>query len=300
MELPDPVAAADGLLVRVKAASINPYDFVAAGGATQSFAETRLPFIPGVDGAGVVEAVGADVADFAVGDEVIANAGGKSYWGGGTFAELVDVPASAAVKKPASLSFIDAASIPQTGLTGLAAVEVLEAAAGDVVAAIGATGGVGSWFTQIAASRGARVVALVRPDTFDYARSLGAAAAVDYTAPDLVDQLHAIAPTGLDGLADFAGNKELIDTIAPLVRPGGRAASSILKLEPADFPNPDVFTSRSNKLPFSRMPDLLALLDAGQIRPVETRVVPFEALGDALAAVGEKRGRGKVVVRIAD
>ena len=298
MELPDPVAGAGDILVRVHAASINPYDAVAATGATRAFAETRLPFIPGVDGAGVIAAVGEDVTGFAVGDSVIANAGGKAYWGGGTFAELVDVPASAAVLKPPAISFVDAAAIPQTGLTALGSIDVLDPQPGHSIAVIGATGGVGSWFTQIATDRGARVIALIRPDNFEYARSLGASESVDYMDPGAIDRLRQLDPDGLDGLADFSGNEELIEAVTALIKPGGRVSSSIASFDEEALAKRGITAARANKVPFKRMPELLDLFVAGRIQPVATNVVSFENLGEALAAAGAKQGRGKVVLQI--
>ncbi len=111
----------------------------------------------------VVTAVGPGVTGISVGDEVMASASDKPYYGGGTFAELVAVPVQAVAKKPVSIDIKAASTLPLAGLTALAAIEAIEPQSGQTIAVIGATGAVGSFFVQFAAKRGATVVALARP-----------------------------------------------------------------------------------------------------------------------------------------
>jgi NADPH2:quinone reductase len=298
MEVEDPQAAEGEILIRVARASVNAYDVSAASGATRAFAETRLPFVPGLDAAGTIEAVGAGVTGFDPGDAVIANAGTKSYWGGGTFAEFVSVPSSAVVHKPAELDFSSAATVPQTGLTGLGAVDALEPAAEQVIVVVGATGGVGSWFTQIAADRGARVVALARPDNFDYARELGASDVIDYTAGDVAAKLGQLFPDGIDAIADFGGDSDLVDRLSALLRPGGKVASSAARLDAEAFAARGLTAAQANKVAFDRMPELLDLIASGRVRTPSVTEVEFDEVGEALAAAKQKHTRGKVVVRV--
>lgn len=267
LELPDPVASTGEVLILVRAASVNAYDAVAASGGTRSFAETRLPFIPGLDAAGLVEDVGVGVDSFTAGDAVFTNAGAKPYWGGGIFAELVSVAASEVIATPANLSFSAAATIPQTGLTALGAVDALEPSTGDVILVTGATGGAGGWFTQIAADRGARIVALVRPENAEYALSLGATDAVDYAAADLIETLRGVLPDGADGLADFSGNKELIEQLSALIRNGGRLTTSATRLDADGYAARGLKSSQANKVSFARIPELLELISSGRIKP---------------------------------
>jgi NADPH2:quinone reductase len=297
-QAPDPVPEADEILVRVRAASVNPYDAVAATGGTRSFAETRLPFIPGVDGAGTVEALGAGVETFAVGDEVILNAGTKSYWGGGTFAELVEVPVTAAVHKPAGLSFEEASTIPQTGLTALAAIDNVDPQPGQVVVVSGATGGVGSWFTRMAAARGARVVALSRRETSAVAVSAGASDVVDYSQPDPEGRLRVMFPDGVDAFADFAGNDTLIESVSAIVKPGGRVTSSIARLDVEAYAQRGLTASKSDKTDFARMIEILDLIGTGQVEPPQIAIIGLDDLSEALKAARAKHTPGKVVVRI--
>jgi NADPH:quinone reductase-like Zn-dependent oxidoreductase len=115
--------------------------------------------VPGVDLAGVVERVGAGVDAFAAGDEVYGVAA-KTFVGAGTFADYVAVSTDTIAPKPKSLDFAEAAAVPTAGLTALAAIEAAVPASGQTIVVLGATGGVGSFVTQLASARGATVVAV--------------------------------------------------------------------------------------------------------------------------------------------
>ena len=290
---------ADGeVLVRVNVASLNPMDAFVVSGGTRAFAETRLPLIPGLDAAGTIEALGSSPNGFKVGDEVVISAATKPFYGAGTFAELVAVPVNAVSHKPAGIDNITAASTPTAGLTAQAAIDALQPASGQIVVAIGATGGVGSWFTQLAALRGAKVVAFAQPDNADYARTLGAHEVVDRTSGDPAEQLKGQFPNGIDAIADFSGNAELIEQLSDLVRKGGRVTSSIAQLDADAYAARGVTVTKANRLPLDRLPELLELLDSGQIKAPETRVLTLDEAGAAIAEVGSGHTRGKIALQI--
>jgi NADPH2:quinone reductase len=299
-EIADRIAGEGEVLVRVHTASVNPFDATSVKGATRAWAETRVPFVPGIDGAGTVAALGSGAEGFVVGDPVIVNAGTKGYWGEGTFAELVSVPADAVYKKPAELEDVGAATVSLAGLTAQAAVEAIDPQPGSAVLVIGATGGAGSWFTQLASVRGAKVVALARSENADYARTLGAAEVIDHTAGDVIQQVRAKFPGGVDAIADFSGNGELIESLSGLVKRGGRITSSNAQIDSDAYATRGLVATRANRAPLDRTPELLALIVAGRIRAPETSVVPLEQAGDAVSGVGAKHTRGKVVVRVSD
>jgi NADPH:quinone reductase-like Zn-dependent oxidoreductase len=150
----------------------------------------------------------------------------------------------------------------------------------------------------MAVDAGARVVALVRPDNADYAVSLGAADTVDYTAGDLADRLQTDYPDGADAVADFAGNVELIEALAGVLKSGGRIASSIARLDEDAYAARGLTFVRVSKPEFSRMADLLPLIVAGRVKPPGTTVISLDQVADALVAARAKHTRGKVVVRI--
>jgi NADPH2:quinone reductase len=299
MDLPDPEPEEGQVLVRVRAAAVNPFDAGAAKGSTRSWApDTRLPFVPGTDAAGTVAALGPGVTSFKVGDEVVGNAGSKGAWGAGTFAELVAIPADALTIKPPNLSFEVAAAVPQTALTALGAMDVLELGDGQTVVVTGATGGVGSFFTQLATLAGAHVIALARPENVDYARELGASEILDHTAPGFVDAIRADHPNGVDALADFSGSPELVASLVPLVRDGGRVASSIAKAREAVPDERGITAHAANAVDRSRLTEVLEPLAEGKLKPPLLTVISLDQAGDALDAAGKKHGVGKTVIRI--
>jgi NADPH2:quinone reductase len=288
-----------GVLVRVHAAGVNPMDAAVARGATRAWAETRVPTIPGIDAAGTIEAVGPGVEGPKPGDAVIANAGDKGFWGEGTFAELVVVSADAVFPKPADLDDVQAATVGLAGLTALAGIDALDVKSGSNLIVVGATGGVGSWFTQLAADRGARVVAVARSENADYARSLGCSDVVISDA-DMVENLRAKFPDGVDAIADFSGNVELLDSLAGLLTSDGKLGTSAARLDADAYAARGVTVVQINRAPLKRTPELLELIESGRIKAPAATVVSLEDAGDAVSGVGAKHTRGKVVVRVSE
>ncbi|RYI98547.1 MAG: NADP-dependent oxidoreductase, partial [Actinomycetales bacterium] len=156
-DVPEPHVGPDTLVVRVKAVGLNPVDYKIREGYLEGLIDTHLPAVPAWDVAGVVEQVGLDTPEFAVGDEVLAYAR-KDVVQGGTLAELVAVPVRTLAHKPAGVSFEEAAALPLAGLTALATVRRSGLGEGSTVLVHAAAGGVGSFATQLAVRAGARVV----------------------------------------------------------------------------------------------------------------------------------------------
>jgi NADPH:quinone reductase-like Zn-dependent oxidoreductase len=297
-ELPVPTAGQGEVVIRVAAASVNPMDAVVAAGGAQQWAQHRFPLVPGLDAAGTVTAVGPGVAGISVGDEVMASASDKPYYGGGTFAEFVAIPVQAVAKKPISVDIKAASTLPLAGLTALAAIEAIEPQSGQTIAVIGATGAVGSFFVQFAAKRGATVVALARPANSDYARQLGATEVIDHTA-DPVAQIHKAHPDGIDAIADFTGNLTLVAATSLLLKQGGLIASSAAYgLDAALFATRGIEVGRVNALPNSRLSELARLIDGEGIRPPQIQERSLNDAAAALTAVGQRHNRGKVVLTI--
>jgi NADPH:quinone reductase-like Zn-dependent oxidoreductase len=178
-ELPKP--AAGEVLLRVRATGLNPRDFKvrSSNGMRLSFG-IRLPAVLGNDVAGTVEALGAGVSDFAVGDAVMAMLELRRP---GTYAEYVTVPAHLVARKPDRLSFVDAAAIPLAGLTALQLLRQSPSFGKPMRILInGSSGGVGSFAVQIAKANGADVTAVASTRNLELVRSLGADTVLDYTA----------------------------------------------------------------------------------------------------------------------
>jgi NADPH:quinone reductase-like Zn-dependent oxidoreductase len=225
-EVETPRPQAGELLVRVEASSVNGFDVATAAGLLQGMMEHRSPLIPGKDFAGTVEAVGAGVEGFAVGDAVFGVVS-KPYLGTGSLAQYVTVATGHGVTKlPEGLSARDAGAL---GLAGTAAWDTLAALGpieGKTVLISGATGGVGAFAMQLAVARGAHVIATARPGAeADFVAGLtdGDVQIVDYSA-DLEGEVRTIAPAGVDAVAHLAGDET---RLVALVRDGGALATTL-------------------------------------------------------------------------
>ncbi len=203
--------------------------------------------------------------------------------------------------KPASITHEEAASVPHAGLTALMVVDAAEVQDGQVVAVVGATGGVGSFVTQLAALRGAMVVAVTSPDGTAQALEYGATATVDYTEGDVAVKLLAAYPGGIDALIDLHSDGDAVERFAAAVQAGGvvvsprgPAASAAPALEARGLR----FAS-ANRAPATRLPELTALIDAGKLRVPPIKVYPLEQAPAALSVMAAGHVRGKLVIKIA-
>lgn len=295
-ERPTPEPAEGQVLIRVRAASVNAMDPVFRAGWFKDYMEHRLPLTPGLDYAGTVEAVGRGVEDSAIGDEVFG-AVAKPYAGEGSFAEYVTVNASRAAKRPADLPVEVAAALPTAGGTALAVVDALAAAEGDRIAIIGAAGGVGAFAVQLAAQRGYRVIAVTRGDQADFVRGLGAADVVDYTAGDIAEQLRALAPEGLAGIADLFHEAEHAAPLAALVRPGGAIVSPIANGIDQALAGGAV-AGRYVLADVGRAGELGAMAASGSLT-VRVETLPLDLAAEALDRQAMKAVHGKLVLLVA-
>jgi NADPH:quinone reductase-like Zn-dependent oxidoreductase len=191
-EVPRPITRAGEVLVKLQYASVNPADWKRASGTPEDPQigkprDGQMP-IPGLDGSGVVVALGTSVTGFKVGDAVL-------LWSrhGGTYAQYVAVSSRDVALKPAALSFEQAAAIPHAGLAAWnLLVDVAKVRAGQTVLVLGGAGGVGSAAVQIATLQGARVVATTSARNASYLRQLGAQTVIDYTTTHFEEQLRNI------------------------------------------------------------------------------------------------------------
>jgi NADPH:quinone reductase-like Zn-dependent oxidoreductase len=223
-DLEEPKPGPGELLVQVAASSVNGFDLGTVAGQWQGMMEHRFPLIPGKDFAGTVAAAGEDTEGFSAGDAVFGVVT-KAHLGTGSMAQYVTVPAATGVARlPAGVSARDSGAL---GLAGTAAFDALAALGpieGKTVLVCGATGGVGSLAVQLAAARGARVIATARPGReAEFVTSLTSAETVivDY-AGDVSAQVRAHAPAGVDAVLHLAGD---LAQVTALARDGGAVAS---------------------------------------------------------------------------
>jgi NADPH:quinone reductase len=226
MNLPIPEIGADEVLIRVRAAGVNPFDWKVADGVLKGKKEHRFPLILGFDAAGVVERVGADVTRLFEGDEVYGYLS-KPVMEEGTYAEHVGAPVAIVARKPESVGFAEAAALPMPALTAMDLVDAVNLEEGETVLIVGATGGVGSYVVQLAARRGAHVIATARGANDAFVRELGATETIDHTSEDVVEAVRAAHPDGIEAIIDVVSDPEVLGRMAELVKAGGSVASSI-------------------------------------------------------------------------
>jgi NADPH:quinone reductase-like Zn-dependent oxidoreductase len=214
-EVPTPTILDNEVLVRNRAAGINPIDWkTCSGGGAASFIG-KLPFVPGWEFSGVVELVGAAVEGFKPGDEVFGLI--RFPEAAGCYAEHLAAPASQIAHKPVQMSFSEGAGL---GLAGLTAWQALfdkgQLSAGQQVLVLAAAGGVGHLAVQLAKAAGAQVTGSASAANHEYLRSLGCDAVIDYQTQDLGQALQ-----GIDLVIDGMGGDVGINALQCL-KPGGR------------------------------------------------------------------------------
>ena len=292
-ERPVPEPAEGQILVRVRAAGVNAMDAIMVMGVYKDFMEHRLPLTPGLDYAGTVEAIGPEVEGIAVGDEVFGNVG-KMYLGEGSFAEHVTATAALATRRPDGLSVVQAAALPLAGGTALAAVDAAGIGPGDPIVIVGAAGGVGGFATQLAARRGARVIAVTSPANLDHVRSLGAEDVIDRTAGDVAEHVRQRIPDGVAALIDNFHDAQGLVSLASVVRPGGRIISPIAQGGDqvlAGLP----LTFHLVQAAVGRAGELGDLVTRGALT-VTVESLPLAQAADAISRQATRQVRGKLVL----
>jgi NADPH:quinone reductase-like Zn-dependent oxidoreductase len=302
-----PIPNDNQVLVRVRAASVNPLDLTIKGPlllrplfGLRKPKETRL----GVDYAGVVEAVGKNVTNFRAGDEVF---GGKT----GAFAEYICVLADrAVVLKPANITFGQAAAVPVAAITALQGLrDKGRIRAGQKVLINGASGGVGTFAVQIAKSLGTEVTGVCSTRNVDLVRSIGADHVIDYTKEDFTR-----SEQRYDLIYDLVGNHSFserrgilnpngICVMAGLGGAGWHEGFASRLLGELNGYLRSRFTSQKfiayiaqfNKADMSILADLM---QSGKVRPVIDRTFKFSETADALRYLETGHARGKVVVAV--
>ena len=289
-ELPDPVPAAGQVLVRVHGAGVGPWDVGFLGGG---FPGIALPFVPGQEVAGVVEAAG-EGSGIEPGERVYA----VLFPAGGGFAELALASAHRLAPMPGRAGFPEAAGLVIGGGTAYQGlVDRGRLQAGQTVLITAAAGGMPSAAVQIAAALGAHVLGVASPGNHDYLRGLGASAVFDYHAADWAAQVRAAVPGGVDLLLDCAGGQTRDQAIGA-VRDGGRVISIIMSDLPAQLERGitgESFAARGGR---ERLEALARLVDAGTLRPQVEAVLPLDQARQALTRVAGRHTRGKIVLQI--
>lgn len=307
-EVEVPTITENQVLVRVQAVSINPADWHYMRGTPYLVRLQSGLLKPkkgsfGLDMAGIVESVGANVAEFKVGDEVY----GESM---GSLSEFAVFGNNSLALKPANLNFEEAAAVPMAGFTAIQALrDKAGVKAGQKVLIVGASGGVGTFAVQIAKAFGANVTGVCSSGNVEMVKSIGADRVIDYTKEDFftgVDKYDVIVQT--------AGNYTLKQLRAALASDGTLVQAGDSSGVRAVFGMGIVFgmlkTLAISKMSKQKIPaflarrsktDLIALTDlieSGEVRPIIDRRYPMEQVADAVSYLEAGHSRGKVVIHM--
>jgi NADPH:quinone reductase-like Zn-dependent oxidoreductase len=295
---PIPEPGAGEVRVRVMAVSLNPIDSKIRVGAMKLMSGSRFPMALGFDLAGIVDAIGAGVSGLAVGDAVF---GGVPNMPGGAYAEFVITTPGALAKKPAKLSFEEAAAVPVAGIAALAGLrDLAHLSPGMEVLINGCTGGVGSFAVQIARILGAKVVGTCSDAGMKLASQLGAQEVINYRSQDLSAQ-----QGRFDTIFEMSGRLSFHDA-KPLMKPRS------VYVDPIPTPSVIVGSALTNpfrsqkrkpllgKVTHADLSWLAAELSAGRLVSTVGRVFPFEEIQAATQAMEKGGVLGKIVLRVAE
>ncbi|MZF90900.1 NADP-dependent oxidoreductase [Streptomyces sp. SID5643] len=289
-EVRDPKVGPDAVLVKVRAASVNPVDWKAREGYLDGILAPVFPVVPGWDVSGVVVRPGVAVSEFGVGDEVIGYVR-EDFLSRGTFAEYVAAPLRSLARKPRNLSFEEAAGLPLVGLTAYQMlVDVLQVKRGETVLVHAASGGVGSIAVQLGAHLGARVIGTASESNHDFVRGLGGEPVV--YGEGLGERVRGLAPEGVDAVLDTVGG-DALKVSANLLAPEGRLAS-IADNDVVEYGGRYYFV-RPDAQDLQRLADLA---EQGVVSVHVDATFPLERAADAHRLNQEGRTRGKIVVTV--
>ncbi len=301
VDVPAPEPGPGEVRLRVRAAAVNPYDFHFMRGEPlfmRLIIGLRRPRKRGIgrDAAGVVDAVGPGVTEFSIGDEVYGAATGA-------FAEEAIGVVHELIRKPARLSWAEAAAIPMAAITGLQALDRGRVAAGSRVLINGASGGIGHFTVQMAKAMGAHVTAVCKTSNVDWVRALGADEVMDYTQISITD-----LPPRFDCIIDTVANHS-VSACGRLLTPGGTyvwlgSAQMGRVFGPLGRALLMTVAGRRYQVVNARgtrddMERLNGFIEAGQLQPVIEHTFPLARVGEAIAHVEAGHTRGKTVIQVA-
>jgi NADPH:quinone reductase-like Zn-dependent oxidoreductase len=287
-QVPCPQPQAGQVLVRVLAAGVNPADWKMRAGLYKSFMQLPLPMTPGLEAAGIVEAVGQGVTKFRKGQAVYG-----AFMG--AYAEYALAAAGDLQEKPANLSFDEAASVPVGALTAWqAVVEVAKVKAGQRVLVHGAAGGVGLYALQFARWKGASVTGTASAGNLELVRSLGAEKAVDYAAAPFENVVK-----DMDVVVDTVGG-DLPERSLKVLHTGGILVTVAGRLDPEMGKAQGVQAVSAGRAPGEKLSQISELLGSKVIKPAVGKVFQLSEARQAQELCQTGHGRGRIILHLAD
>jgi len=296
MDLPKPKPAAGEILVRVRAAGMNPVDVKIREGLLKDRLPNVFPIILGWDAAGVVEDVGPNAETFKTGSEVFAYCR-KPVIQHGTYAEFVCIPETFAAPKPRNMSFVEAAAVPLAALTAYQSLhDVAGLGQGQTVLIHAAAGGVGGFAVQIAKNLGARVIGTASAANHDYVRGLGADEVIDYTRQDFRDAVTALHRDGVDVAFDTVGGDVQVKS-AEVVRKDGVLVSLLAYKNEADLQKFGIRTKYHFVAPNADHLRVLAgWAESAKLRVHIAHALPLDQAARAHEMIESRHTCGKIVL----
>ena len=285
-QAPRPEPNADQVLIRLKAAGVNPVDWKIRSGAYKQFMELNFPWTPGLEGSGIIEEVGESVTALKNGDEVYG------FVTGG-YAEYALAVANEVQPKPARLSFEEAASLPMGVLTAWGAViDTANVQAGQRVLVHGAAGGVGAYAVQLARWKGAHVTGTASADNLEFVRSLGAENVIDYNATRFETVLK-----DMDAVIDTVGG-DLPDRSLQLIHPGGVFVTIAARLAEDAGKAQNIRAVSAGRASADRLKQASELIEAKQLQPIVGEVFTLVDARRAQELSQTGHGRGRIILQI--
>jgi alcohol dehydrogenase len=291
-DAPRPPAGAGQVLVEVRAAAVNPFDFKVREGYMKEFIPLEFPATLGGDVAGTVAEIGEDITGFTVGQTVygMANAAG----GQGSFAEFTPVNAKQLVDKPVSVDFVTAAALPLAAVSAYQAlVDHIDLQAGQKILIHGGAGGIGSLAIQIAKHLGAYVATTASSTEDDFVKNLGADVVIDYQTQDFSTLLK-----DYDAVFDTVGGETNAKSYT-ILKNGGALVSMVQPVDEALAKQYGVkYTQQSSKLTTERLTKIAELVDSGALKAKVDKVFPLDQAAEALEYLKTGHPHGKVVIQV--
>jgi NADPH:quinone reductase-like Zn-dependent oxidoreductase len=282
VDVAEPHAPAGTIRIRVKAASVNPVDWKVRSGASKRPVPVELPSIPGMDAAGVVDEIGEGVDGVSIGDEVFGAATSGAY------AEFVVLDHFA--RKPAAMSWTEAAGLPSAVETAFRGLAELGVEPGETIVVNGAAGGVGIAAVQLAIALGATVIGTASEANHEYLRSLGVIPTT--YGQGLVDRVLALAPSGVDRALDATGHGALPDLVSL-----AHSKERVLTLaDPQAFELGIEFSTGANGRSFEALAEVAALSERGAFTMPIAKEFPLDEAPAAHRLSESGHFLGKIVL----
>ena len=281
-----PEPNADQVLIQLKASGVNPADWKYRSGVYKQFMQLQFPWTPGMEGSGVVEAVGENITTLKKGDEVYGIVTGG-------YAEYALALENDVQLKPAGLTFEQAAALPVGVLTAWGAViDTAKVEAGQRVLVHGAAGGVGAYTVQLARWKGAHVTGTASADNLEFVRSLGTDKVIDYNATRFETVLK-----DMDAVIDTVGG-DLPERSFQVIRPGGIFVTVAARLSEDAGKAQNIRATGAGRASTDTLKKVSELIEARQLKPVTGVLFPLAEARQAheLSQVGH--GRGRIILQI--